>query len=575
MRNYYRDLKSAANEDKFVVFLDNATVINACSILSSPRAFDPYKLLDLESFCEAFLLYDHVYTLVGHSFMAAVESGRYAVNPKSKLSTSALYSDLMSKNLLVPVVIGAGSVHYRIEDIEILDEVASSIDVEQTVNRITSIFGDNIPWSRPVRAKNAGSDEAWNNVVLGQETWVSDSYPIYLFPIPGAIELDWDNKPKVKRRSTWVDVFVSQTFFYVVVASLLKRPYLCSSIRVPIVHDVVAQLNRRFFSVIHGSLGAVSQGARKKIEAVLRFFGEGGIDFLFLPVLFSVLQEAKSREDVIPTLIAMRERDDVKSFRHWCRSLHQAWQEQDLDRIYASIQELRNVSAQLSQSLSTEPLRGSISHLPDVTLLTRKGREAVKSSESGLVASCYNPSLSFIKDIGAYLSAIGKNRKLIEDLLEYNLSPNDFSVLDQLRARREQIYSEGKIAEEPQEVTIERMEVTMGDVFTNINNSIIATRGSIAEGVISLREQGREEIAKAISDLDRLISEAPDDVLPLEKKAESTDLLKGITEETAKPQPNKSILRSLGTTLLSTINDVAPLATAGKAAFDVIKSLWM
>ena len=55
-----------------VVYLDNATIINACSLLSKPESFDPYKLLDLESFCEAFLLYDRVHTIVGYSFMAGV-----------------------------------------------------------------------------------------------------------------------------------------------------------------------------------------------------------------------------------------------------------------------------------------------------------------------------------------------------------------------------------------------------------------------------------------------------------------------------------------------------------------------
>ena len=114
----------------------------------------------------------------------------------------------------------------------------------------------------------------------------------------------------------------------------------------------------------------------------------------------------------------------------------------------------------------------------------------------------------------------------------------------------------------------------MGDVFKDINQSIIATRGSIAEGIISLKNSGKEGIAQAISELDKLIAEASDDSLPPEKKHECMDLLIGIADETKKLHPNTNILRSLGNGLLSIMTTVEPLAKAGKAAFDIIKSLW-
>jgi hypothetical protein len=122
---------------------------------------------------------------------------------------------------------------------------------------------------------------------------------------------------------------------------------------------------------------------------------------------------------------------------------------------------------------------------------------------------------------------------------------------------------------------IEKMEGTMnGDVFQNINQSIIATRGSIAKGVISLQTSGKGQIAEAISKLDQLIAAASDDDLSPEKKKESTDLLNEITEQANKQEPNKSVLHSLGNTLLSILTSVDPLAKAAKAAFDILKSLW-
>lgn len=82
----------------------------------------------------------------------------------------------------------------------------------------------------------------------------------------------------------------------------------------------------------------------------------------------------------------------------------------------------------------------------------------------------------------------------------------------------------------------------MGDKFEHISNSSIATRGSIiatqgaiVQGVNTLSQQGNEDVAKAISELEALISKAPETELPDEKKAESLELLKGVVEEAAKP----------------------------------------
>jgi hypothetical protein len=122
---------------------------------------------------------------------------------------------------------------------------------------------------------------------------------------------------------------------------------------------------------------------------------------------------------------------------------------------------------------------------------------------------------------------------------------------------------------------IEKVESNyMGDVFKDINQSNIAARGSIAEGVINLKGYGQEEIAQAISKLDELIAATSEDKLTLEKKKESAELLQGITEEASKQKPNKSALKAFGNTLLSILTSVEPLAKASKTAFEVIKTLW-
>jgi hypothetical protein len=610
---YPDSFKDRFNEDdekgKSVVYLDNATIINACTLLANPERFDVYKLLDLESFCEAFLLFDCVRTLVGNSFACAISScyqfpegtdwqnpsafkDAVWVYPKNREEarssariydpgTSKLYGDLIDRSLLRPVALDAGTVHYGIENIHVLDAVARTIDVGQTVKIMGDIFGEDIPWDYgPSGADNAESRrrKAWYNLVIGEMTGSSDSYPVYHFPTPeqkerGPGDDDFGWELRHNRLTGRVETFVSQTFFYVTEASLHRKPYICSSMRVPIVRDMLSQLNRQFVSVVHGSLGSVSQKIREKVEAAIRFLGSGAIDFLYLPALFAVLRQSSSRAEVIPALLAMRDREDVRAYRVWCTSVQEAWQDQDLIRVSRSIEELRQVSANLGRALAGQSIRGVLNHVANVGLLARG--QGAELSRSDLLDYTFNPSLSFVKDVGNYLELIRENREIVESVLEHKLTNRDVATLEQLRARRDQLYSPGGIEEGRAEVTIGSMEVTMGDTFKDITNAIIATRGSIARGIISLREEGDERIAEAVATLDRLINEASKDVLDENRKVESSDLLNGIVEEARKPNPNKNILRSLGESLLGILTTVKPLAEAGKEAIGVLKALWL
>lgn len=118
-------------------------------------------------------------------------------------------------------------------------------------------------------------------------------------------------------------------------------------------------------------------------------------------------------------------------------------------------------------------------------------------------------------------------------------------------------------------------ENNMGDTFKNISHAIIANRDSVAEGVITLRESGNEQVADAISILNQLIADADEEVLKAKKKKECMDLLDSITEESNKQEPNKNILRALGNTLLSIVTSIEPLAKAAKGAFEVLKKTWL
>jgi hypothetical protein len=376
------------------------------------------------------------------------------------------------------------------------------------------------------------------------------------------------------RKTDWIDTFVAQTFLYVVVASLDKHPYLCSSIRVAIVQDLISRICGQFFSVVHGSIGVVSAEARRKVQAVLDFLGEGAVSTMFCPALLYVMLRTPSRKEFLPTLFRLRREKAVGNFRKWCKSLEDAWRSEDIDSVYHGIEELRSVSESLSQGW-VDPISGVIAYVPDVQALTIDGQRNAVSSEEHFVKSCYSPSLVFLKDVGAYLGTIAKNRAAIESVLEHKIDENDLRVLSELETKKQKLYSQGRLARRAEGLVVQRvdkLEVAMGDKFENIHGSVIATRGSIAKGVVSLQDQGRDDLARAIEELTALISGSA--LLDDEKKAESTALLMGITEEAVKPEPNKSIIRSLGTSLMTILTSAAPLAQAAASGLATIRTLW-
>ena len=70
-----------------------------------------------------------------------------------------------------------------------------------------------------------------------------------------------------------------------------------------------------------------------------------------------------------------------------------------------------------------------------------------------------------------------------------------------------------------------------GDKFENVSNSIIATRGSIAKGIIKVREIEGDEAADALQQLDQIISQVKPDEMSDEQKEKALELLKELTNQ--------------------------------------------
>lgn len=116
-------------------------------------------------------------------------------------------------------------------------------------------------------------------------------------------------------------------------------------------------------------------------------------------------------------------------------------------------------------------------------------------------------------------------------------------------------------------------EVTMstGDTFSHISNSVIATRGAIARGVITIREQRGDEAADAISLLQQALEtkDVPDD-----KRAEALELLAEISNKASDKGSSKTILKSLGSSLKGVLDDIGSISSVVEKAWPIIAGFW-
>jgi hypothetical protein len=128
----------------------------------------------------------------------------------------------------------------------------------------------------------------------------------------------------------------------------------------------------------------------------------------------------------------------------------------------------------------------------------------------------------------------------------------------------------------PSQVMIRRTEeIYFGDRFENINNAIIATRGSIIQGVTTLGQQGQEIPAQAIKAVERIIANTSDDELSPEKKVKSNELLNALLEESLKPTRDVNVLKGKGSDLWDELKRSGPFLERGGELWPAIAQLWL
>lgn len=124
------------------------------------------------------------------------------------------------------------------------------------------------------------------------------------------------------------------------------------------------------------------------------------------------------------------------------------------------------------------------------------------------------------------------------------------------------------------QVLKEEISMDTGDKFENISQSVIATRDSIATGIIKVREIGEDDIADALQKLERAIIEAKTSEMSEELKQEALQHLDEITDQASSSGRAKPILKTLGKGLWEIIKNVDSISKTVTVVWPVIESLW-
>jgi hypothetical protein len=116
--------------------------------------------------------------------------------------------------------------------------------------------------------------------------------------------------------------------------------------------------------------------------------------------------------------------------------------------------------------------------------------------------------------------------------------------------------------------------IVEGDNFENINQSVIATRGSIAHGIIQVRSRRGNDVADALQELESALSDAPPALLADRQRKEALELLAEIAQQSAKPEVSKSVLKSVGDAFWKIVENAEPISKACLGAWKSIETVW-
>ncbi len=377
------------------VYLDNTTMIGVANLVTNPAAhLSAYTLLDLETFCEAFVLHDRIKSL-----------RQQTLHYLEKLLVSEdllLMRDLLAEMRAAGIFSTGYAVKRELHDEDPIDEIIEQLNLGLAKLASESEEVAPIPVMVPAYLSRLGA------FVGKGEVDADNTYPSAVY----------ETRP---------------TFVYFATSVHTGHPYLASSIRVPLVRKLARIANNRGMSAVQSCLELCERPMRERIEKATATFDGLDARVCLPPLLRLVLEQCKAPTDIIPAIGNLRERADVVRLRQWFRQLNYLIETGNIDRLCKHLESIEGLSQQhqltpdavISDVLTTM----SIGLAPITTVI-----KLVKGKADLLWSWVRNRHLLFAKSLASSTTCIAHNRELIESVFGVGLSEEDMNIFATLRA---------------------------------------------------------------------------------------------------------------------------------------------
>lgn len=116
--------------------------------------------------------------------------------------------------------------------------------------------------------------------------------------------------------------------------------------------------------------------------------------------------------------------------------------------------------------------------------------------------------------------------------------------------------------------------VEMGDKFENIKQSVIATRGSLAEGTIEVQQSSGDGVVDALRLIQGAAASEEANNVSEELRVEIAELAAELERMQAENAAPKSILRAAGEKLLELCKSANPIAEVALKVWPAVEKIW-
>lgn len=293
-------------------------------------------------------------------------------------------------------------------------------------------------------------------------------------------------------------------------------------------------------------------------------------------LLINEMPKKSQPSDLIDIIIKKRNEKGIKKFRRWLK-------ESDIERgkDYAHIDYGKIMKIHADIELVAENLRSEFSSMSLTKKILQHSPHFI-TKIIGIVISGGAALIEKIPDIIdsvdflypkmrsshiAYMQKLGKAgikvSKQLEDIFgeqgrEFSSILRYYSAVDEKTDRILKM----KKTKLKETISIHVGEVYMGDVFKNIRNATIINKSIIVNSFNKIKEGYGEDIARALLQIAEFIEKS--------KNREAGELFDSFNEELNKPQPKKSVLKSLW----GGIEKALPAITTLSAAITKLASLF-